>query len=247
MWSLYLGIVFCAVSFLPAYFDHGERRKAFKAAKGKEKWASGMKLILLNWGLPILAFSITVAQGLESKATDRDLHKIDPRKQKIEDVSARVWFSTPETNLVEWPEKKDKIAVSLIQLMWGTTNLCRVRLEADNFKRAFINGSQRYYLDFHKDYVSWPMNLHGSLVENADSWDAIHFFVDFLPWNSEILDGEVIITVNNSSFRKFTIPPQRPSMPVITARIHNGMVSAFDVGQGGTSGPAIKPVQKEWR
>jgi len=76
MWSFCLGLIFCVVSFLPAYFDHGERRKAFMLAKGKEKWLSGVKLVVLNWGLPILAISITIAQGLESVATDGEVNRL---------------------------------------------------------------------------------------------------------------------------------------------------------------------------
>ena len=46
MLSLCLNLLFCIVSFVPAYFDHGERWKAFRTAKGKEKWPSGLKELL---------------------------------------------------------------------------------------------------------------------------------------------------------------------------------------------------------
>lgn len=74
MWSLSLGLVLCVVSFLPALFDHGEKRAAFKAAKGiRDRLATGIKWILINWGLPILAITTTIAQGIESAATDRQI------------------------------------------------------------------------------------------------------------------------------------------------------------------------------
>src|SRR5580765_5085016 len=74
MWSLCLGLLMCFVAVLPAYFDHGERKRAFKVAMpGRAKLEAGIKWILINWGLPILALSVTVSQGIESAATDSQI------------------------------------------------------------------------------------------------------------------------------------------------------------------------------
>ena len=74
MWSLCLGLIMCFLSVLPACFDHGERKRGFNVAVGfRAKLVTGLRWILINWGLPALAFSVTVAQGLESAATDEEL------------------------------------------------------------------------------------------------------------------------------------------------------------------------------
>lgn len=77
MISLSLSLLLCGVSILPAWFDHGERKKAFADAVGfRARWEAGLKWIVINWGLPLLALMVTIIQGLESAATDREIAKL---------------------------------------------------------------------------------------------------------------------------------------------------------------------------
>lgn len=61
----------CCIALLPAIWDHGERKRAFKSAIGfKARFDAGAKWILINWRLPILAIAVTTMQGIESSDTD---------------------------------------------------------------------------------------------------------------------------------------------------------------------------------
>lgn len=180
-----------------------------------------------------------------SEQTRSNVFKIDPRKQEIVEVSAKVWFTTRGTNAYgAW--SGDKLTAFASSFDWGkfpevTTNIWKLVLTADNCERSFWTGGfPRYDLNFHMQSLGRLWNLQGALVEDADEWDAICLGPMFLPFDSEILEGHATIVINGSFTKEIPIPPQRPHLPVITARIHNGEVTGFGVGQGGSSGPPIK-------
>jgi len=105
MWklSLFLNLVICIISILPAYFDHGKRRIAFKSAKTrKERWRTGSEFFLVNWGLPILALVLMSINSIETYNSNKKLAQTEAKANKLEnEAKPRRLTSVQRTMLIK--------------------------------------------------------------------------------------------------------------------------------------------------
>ena len=234
MISLFLNVVFCAVSFLPAYFDHGERWKAFKAAKGWDAFVPGLKFFLINWGLPFLAFSIIIVSAFENHGKDEELKQLrtqvsqtstnlanlDPSKQFANTVTASAWIECNTDLEAKWSnlnldgdlEKEDFLGgIINLNLIEKSGNI-GLRLVA--VKRTKIPGT--FYIEFGRSLPerSHPESPIGTLIlaGDLDKFANVMIGLGFLPEDTAIARGGVIVRVNSME-RRYTIPSQKTSTP----------------------------------
>ena len=237
-WGLLLIWLIFLASLIWAFHDQSELGERWTRAHGRERKRVVCKIVLV-WAIPLITLIAGISSYWDSQITDEKLDEAEkkiaaqsPRKQPIVSVTASVRFTVSGTNFTQ-----SNPLQTCSRLLWGRspTNslLWAVSLGITSF--------ERYGSEFLLEYGGQdPMfrlmglvNADGQLIEKSDEWDRVLLCAFFLPENSEILDGSITFTINSSAQKKFPIPHQKPSRPVITCIITNGVASMWDAGQGG--------------
>jgi hypothetical protein len=199
--------------------------------KWSEKHHLAVELIgFVFWAMVVLGLGMEMGEaaksdnkifalqhGLEENTTN--INRIDPLNLPILDITA---YAKLRINGKDFPDLSS----------WGgkraTLMLCEEParssfplLESDDFiPEGNFPDWREYFLKFHLDTFSattaLPMkNLAKSIMsENLVSIDA-----GFLPPKSEILDGYVLVSANNSTWQLFHIYPQTNSAPYPSSQI----------------------------
>jgi len=203
-------------SILQAFFDHGERKKAYQnAASPKERRTAWIRWIVFNWVAPILGLAVIICQSFESVATEKRISKQDPYNQPIATITATATIDLRGTNYFkDWLEPTGK-PTPFVQLMFGQAeqvkvNRWKVYLHCKSMTR-FSPGpdTTRWVLEF----VQVPPFDAASFLTDADtaraleSWDVVVLWLPFLPSGSEV-QGEVQVVVNSGFKRKYLVPQQ---------------------------------------
>lgn len=81
--SVYIFLIVCVISFLPAYWDHGKTLGEVKKAKGRTRVKKIAKLLLL-WLIPVLTLIGTVTLGIEGMNDRTEQQK---RQSEYKDVT----------------------------------------------------------------------------------------------------------------------------------------------------------------
>jgi hypothetical protein len=61
----------------------------------------------------------------------------------------------------------------------------------------------------------------------AKEWDTVEFDAFFLPADTEVVFGEITLTINSTIKKRFTIPPQKAKRPFPDHRIIGKSVTVF--------------------
>jgi hypothetical protein len=225
-WSFWINVAIVLGSISGAFLDHGETFKAFRAARsGPTRYRKLAKLILL-WGVPVLslvALPFTAWDSFKSERVFREARVLannaiaeasasNPRKQPIVSASARVRLVVLGTNITFIDPVKDNafVNVQFGRSEQAKSNIWALMLRCSSFTKVPQGDKIWYFIEFHSDPLAPLWNVGSETpVERADEWDAVLLAATFVRADSQILDGDVFLTLNSSVSRRFAIAPQK--------------------------------------
>lgn len=223
--SFWINIAIALGSLSGAWLDHGETLAALKTAAGAERRRKLAKLVLL-WGVPVLSIAALPITAWEGATSEQLLHEVQvtatnaiakadathPRKQSIVSASARVKLLVIGTNATPINPVKDKefVCVAFGPSEQANSNIWAIRLECTAFTKFPQGDKTRYFIEFGMNQLAPLWNLgNQSLVERIDEWNAVLVQAFFLQQDTEILEGDAILTLNSTVSKSFPISRQK--------------------------------------
>jgi hypothetical protein len=74
--SFWIVLIASVLAFVPVWSDHGETWREFCASSGKARIKQAAKLVFILWGIPVLTLIGTLAAGLESISSEKDMSEL---------------------------------------------------------------------------------------------------------------------------------------------------------------------------
>jgi hypothetical protein len=210
------------------------------SVKLKAKW--GWNILMVGIGLEIVTGSALATFDVsEASKFHKDVNRIDPENLPILNMNALVKLRVKGNvfpDLTQW----DSIPIST---NWGsktaTATLCGNApnsvlqsipvMISDGFGIGTgYPDSRVYFLNFHMESVSaalaLPMQPASKSFNDAKS---ISIQADFLPPQSEILDGYAFVVVNNGLWKLFRIYPQKDTRPPFPSKQQSEILAKVNI------------------
>jgi hypothetical protein len=169
----------------------------------------------------------TVKLEQQIAQTSNNVVKIDPLNQPIMSATAEAEIeirgnvkerNSPEIqNMPDAPvaEYKKIMSLSLFVVQSGSNSSGRFLMMGDKPLRTAGKDSTAYNIAFHESMI-FPVAETSPRIPNAGSLeniDVVFISAFFLPGDTEIVKGSVVVTINSTVSRRYTIPPQKVSWP----------------------------------
>ena len=235
--TLLLGLYLLVVSVLDGKRQFSEALKKITEAQSLKDRRKKIFSLAYLLSIPIVGLTLLVIGTLSAVSSSREVASLKPENQRIGSVQASGWMRVRGTNTSEVHETTK---IGETRLWFGklddvNKSIWKIHLKCTDLEKAAGGNETFYQLKFDEPPFAqfyYDLNIYPSdLVGTFESWDVIALDAGFLYSPTEVVTGEIHVTLNSSVKRKLTIPPQ-------TALSRIGFVEAIE----GTSESNV-PVQ----
>jgi hypothetical protein len=180
-----------------------------------------------KWGWRVLMLGIFVEIGTgaaltwhdvaENMQTAKQIAKNDPLNQPIASLTANAFFLQVGTNRTHIDPKKIESRAVWIQLRLGRSEQLKTNGEWDamlicsSCESSSSSTNTWWFIEFSRAGFGQfgPPMPNGLVARTGNEWDAAEVDALFLPDDTEILEGELTLTINGATTRIFPIPRQK--------------------------------------
>ena len=214
----------------------------FRSQKSKEKWGEKLVMLGIVLEV-IIGFTVAAKDEIvEIKTTEQmaqtstNLAKIDPLKQPIVSATAQAFIffrgNVQDRNVPKiqdiLPAVQNMTNVSateiaeylkiahMLFLLETNLNNPDISLVGDEPIRTSGNNSSDFNMVFHESVlfpISASIPYTPLTVGSLGKMNVLIIFDMYIPDKTEVTKGDVLVTVNSSYSRRYTIPPQTVSFP----------------------------------
>jgi hypothetical protein len=213
-----------------------------------------------KWGWRVLMLGIFVEIGTgaaltwhdvaENMQTAKQIAKNDPLNQPIASLTASVSLMNLGTNRTKIDPGKPFGGAAFVKLRFGCSkhpeNGWPVQLTCVSCETSPVIGTptnkipnfsdkpmgNAWLLEFGSSGMGHVLNVipPKANVRDAVDWDAVEFDAPFLPPGTEIIRGDIILTINSTT-KRFEIPPQKiqkaEEIPLTAEEKAKGVIFSF--------------------